>query len=312
MERDARTIVCMQLSQQCRAPDLGQFLQEKAGPVRSCKIITDRVSGRSKGIAYVEFYDLDSIPKAIGLNGEALMGVPIMVMLTESEKNRLAAAKAQEEKLSLCRVAVGNLPPQLDTDMLKMLFESFGRIKECIVTPGPPGQSSSGYVEFDSAKDASTALEAMNGHTVLDRAISVSLASQLLGGMMMQTSMLDIPQASNPLLDQEETDRTGIMMTSAGRANIMAKLAASHGATGMTNTMMTTAIASTTSMPNIPNIPVIQPIQAGQGQGQEQAGAEVAGVVTQPGVHLALRNMFNPATETEPEWDLDLREDVLE
>lgn len=94
IQRDARTIVCMQLSQRCRAADLGQFLQDRCGDVRSCKIITDRNSGRSKGIAYVEFYDVESVPKSLALNGELVLGVPIMINLTESEKNRYSERSA--------------------------------------------------------------------------------------------------------------------------------------------------------------------------------------------------------------------------
>lgn len=41
---------------------------------------------------------------------------------------RLAAAKAEDEKASQCRIAIGNLPAQLESGMLKMLFESFGRV----------------------------------------------------------------------------------------------------------------------------------------------------------------------------------------
>jgi RNA-binding protein 39 len=71
------------------------------------RIVTDRLSRRSKGcalslfemffemlmssgsIGYVEFRSIDLVEKAMSLSGTVVMGLPIMVQLTESERNRL-------------------------------------------------------------------------------------------------------------------------------------------------------------------------------------------------------------------------------
>lgn len=47
------------------------------------RIIADRNSRRSKGIAYVEFVAIQSVPLAIGLTGQRLLGVPIMVQASQ-------------------------------------------------------------------------------------------------------------------------------------------------------------------------------------------------------------------------------------
>lgn len=57
----------------------------------------DKRSQRSKGVAYVEFYLEESVPKAIGMTGQKLMGIPIIVSASEAEKNQEAALKAQED-----------------------------------------------------------------------------------------------------------------------------------------------------------------------------------------------------------------------
>lgn len=57
----------------------------------------DKRTQRSKGVAYVEFYLEESVPKAIGMTGQKLMGIPIIVSASESEKNAEAALKAQED-----------------------------------------------------------------------------------------------------------------------------------------------------------------------------------------------------------------------
>ena len=40
-------------------------------------------------IGYVEFRSIDLVEKAIALSGTVVMGLPIMVQLTESERNKL-------------------------------------------------------------------------------------------------------------------------------------------------------------------------------------------------------------------------------
>lgn len=47
------------------------------------RMISDRYSRRSKGIAYIEFVDTTSVPLAIGLTGQRLLGVPIIVQASQ-------------------------------------------------------------------------------------------------------------------------------------------------------------------------------------------------------------------------------------
>lgn len=46
-------------------------------------MISDRNSRRSKGIAYIEFVEASSVPLAIGLTGQRLLGVPIIVQASQ-------------------------------------------------------------------------------------------------------------------------------------------------------------------------------------------------------------------------------------
>lgn len=54
--------------------------------VRDVRMISDRNSRRSKGIAYVEFVDVSSVPLAIGLTGQRVLGVPIIVQASQVRK----------------------------------------------------------------------------------------------------------------------------------------------------------------------------------------------------------------------------------
>ncbi|ELW69605.1 RNA-binding protein 39 [Tupaia chinensis] len=87
-ERDARTVFCMQLAARIRPRDLEEFFST-VGKVRDVRMISDRNSRRSKGIAYVEFVDVSSVPLAIGLTGQRVLGVPIIVQASQIESIQL-------------------------------------------------------------------------------------------------------------------------------------------------------------------------------------------------------------------------------
>lgn len=100
-------------------------------------MISDRSSRRSKGIAYIEFVEASSVPLAIGLTGQRLLGVPIIVQASQAEKNRAAAAAAaaaaannlQKGMFGPMRLYVGSLHFNITEDMLRGIFEPFGRVR---------------------------------------------------------------------------------------------------------------------------------------------------------------------------------------
>lgn len=75
--------------------------------VRDVRMISDRNSRRSKGIAYIEFVEASSVPLAIGLTGQRLLGVPIIVqasqvMVTSSNHRLHIDSYNSETKHSSC------------------------------------------------------------------------------------------------------------------------------------------------------------------------------------------------------------------
>ena len=93
VQKDKRTVFIRQLSQKITAPILQEFC-ERAGPVRQVKLVSDRVTHRFKGVAYVEFRSEECVPIAVSMTGQKLLGVPIIVEITETEKNRIAEEAA--------------------------------------------------------------------------------------------------------------------------------------------------------------------------------------------------------------------------
>ncbi|XP_051632442.1 probable RNA-binding protein 23 [Manacus candei] len=180
-ERDARTVFCMQLAARIRPRDLEDFFSA-VGKVRDVRIISDRNSRRSKGIAYVEFCEIQSVPLAIGLTGQRLLGVPIIVQASQAEKNRLAAMAAPLQKGSggPLRLYVGALHCNITKEMLRGIFEPFGKIDSIVLMRDPDTGQSKGYgfITFSEAECARRALEQLNGFELAGRPMRVGQVTE--------------------------------------------------------------------------------------------------------------------------------------
>ncbi|XP_077626507.1 putative RNA-binding protein 23 isoform X3 [Crocuta crocuta] len=184
-ERDARTVFCMQLAARIRPRDLEDFFSA-VGKVRDVRIISDRNSRRSKGIAYVEFCEIQSVPLAIGLTGQRLLGVPIIVQASQAEKNRLAAMANNLQKGSggPMRLYVGSLHFNITEDMLRGIFEPFGKIDNiALMKDSDTGRSKGyGFITFSDSECARRALEQLNGFELAGRPMRVGHVTERLDG----------------------------------------------------------------------------------------------------------------------------------
>ena len=61
---------------------------KKCGKIRDIKILKNLKNKKSKGIAYVEFYDREYVDDALALSGSILCGNEIRIQLVQAEKNR--------------------------------------------------------------------------------------------------------------------------------------------------------------------------------------------------------------------------------
>lgn len=95
----------------------------------------DNKTRRSKGISYVEFQDTESVPLAIGLTNQKLLGVPIIVQPSQAEKNRLANATSLlglKGNQGPMRLYVGSLHFNITEEMLRGIFEPFGKVSKTV------------------------------------------------------------------------------------------------------------------------------------------------------------------------------------
>jgi len=293
-DRDARTVFCMQLAQRIRSRDLEEFFSA-VGKVREVKLIQDKHSKRSKGIAYVEFKELQSVPLALGLNGQRLLGVPIVVQPTQSEKNKVAAAQLTLQKATQghTKLYVGNLHENITDDMLKGIFSPFGRVDSIQIVKDQDTGFSRGYafITFAEAQYAKQALDQLNGFEIAGRPIKLNTVSQSA-----EFNAAAALACGPSFLDNDAVERAGIDLGTTGRLQLMAKLAEGTGLEVPSAAQQALWLGQSMGL----GLPSAMPTPI------ESGGPPIATTCFQ------LSNMFDPQKETGYEWDQEIRDDVIE
>uniref|UniRef100_A0A6M2EDV5 RRM domain-containing protein n=1 Tax=Populus davidiana TaxID=266767 RepID=A0A6M2EDV5_9ROSI len=312
-ERDQRTVFVYQMPLKATERDVYEFFS-KAGKVRDVRLIMDRNSRRSKGVGYVEFYDAMYVPMAITLSGQLLLGQPVMVKPSEAEKNLIQPSASGGGTGGVTgpfgavdrKLYVGNLHFNMTEMQLRQLFEPFG-IVELVQLPLDleTGQCKGfGFVQFTQLENAKAAQSALNGKLeIAGRTIKVSSVTEH-GGQQ---------DSGVKSADFDDDDGGGLALNAQSRALLMQKLDRTGTATGIAGSLGVPLLNGSAPNQQAISLPV---------NGQTNIGAAAFPALVlpspayesigQPSECLLLKNMFDPATETEPDFDLDIKEDVEE
>lgn len=82
-------------------------------------------------VGYVEFKDEETVQKALQLTGRPLENIPIIVKLTEAEKNRQVKKPddgGQSSSAPFHRLYIGNIHFNVTQEDLEAVFEPFGEL----------------------------------------------------------------------------------------------------------------------------------------------------------------------------------------
>ncbi|KAL1563890.1 RNA-binding protein 39-like [Salvia divinorum] len=198
-ERDQRTVFAYQITLKAGERDIYEFFS-RAGKVRDVRLIMDRNTRRSKGVGYIEFYDSMSVPMAIALSGQPLLGQPVMVKPSEAEKNLVQSTTAASGGLlgpysgGARRLYVGNLPLTIKEEQFRQVFEPFGAV-ELVQMPSDPGTGNcKGYafIQFARLEDAKAA-QNLNGQLeIAGRSIKVSAITDQAGMQEAGVNLADL------------------------------------------------------------------------------------------------------------------------
>ncbi|XVE86619.1 hypothetical protein DITRI_Ditri18aG0048500 [Diplodiscus trichospermus] len=311
-ERDQRTVFAYQMPLKATERDVYEFFS-KAGKVRDVRLIMDRNSRRSKGVGYIEFYDVMSVPMAIALSGQLLLGQPVMVKPSEAEKNLVQSNTSSAGAVGVAgpygavdrKLYVGNLHFNMTEMQLRQIFEPFGPV-ELVQLPLDleTGQCKGfGFVQFAHLEHAKAAQSALNGKLeIAGRTIKVSSV----------TDHVSTQDTTAKAADFDDDEGGGLALNSQSRALLMQKLDRSGIATSITGSLGVPLLNGSAPNPQAVTLPVnglaaypapvLPPIMS----------TTALDPIGQPSECLLLKNMFDPATETEPDFDLEIKEDVEE
>ncbi|XP_019097901.1 PREDICTED: RNA-binding protein 39 isoform X2 [Camelina sativa] len=299
-ERDQRTVFAYQMPLKATERDVYEFFS-KAGKVRDVRLIMDRNSRRSKGVGYIEFYEVTSVPMALALSEQIFLGQPVMVKSSEAEKN-LAQTNSTTGGTGPAdrKLYVGNLHFNMSEPELRQIFERFGPVElvQLPVDAETKQCKGFGFIQFAQLEHSKAAQIELNGKLEISgRTIKVSAVSDHIGTHDTAPKSADFDDddggglalnAQSRALLMQKLDRTGIAASIVGSLGVPALNGTAYNQPGMIPSFPT-AVLPTAANPSFVTEPVGQPSDC-----------------------LLLKNMFDPATETDPEFDLEIREDVKE
>jgi len=104
-------------------------------------------------VGYVEFKNEESVAQALQLTGQTLKGLPIIVQVTEAEKNRQARAtesgSGNANQVPFHRLYVGNIHFNVTEEDLRAVFEAFGELEFVQLQRDENGRSRGyGFVQY--------------------------------------------------------------------------------------------------------------------------------------------------------------------
>ncbi|KAL3613936.1 hypothetical protein CASFOL_042010 [Castilleja foliolosa] len=293
-ERDQRTVFAYQIPLKAGERDVYEFFS-RVGKVRDVQLIMDRNTRRSKGVGYIEFYESMSVPMAIALTGQLLLGQPVMVKPSEAEKNLVQPTVVTGGGIGpysggARKLYVGNLPLTINEGQLRQVFEAFGAI-ELVQMPTDPGTlNCKGYafIQFSRLEDAKAA-QSLNG--------TLEIAGQFIKVSAI-TDQAGMQDAGVNMADFDDDEGNGLTLNANSRALLMQKL-------DRTGTASSINAASAAPVLGQNPVPAFPGLTAG-GLSMPAPPIESVGV---PSECLLLKNMFDPNDEADSEFDLDIKDD---
>jgi RNA-binding protein 39 len=277
---------------------------------------------------------------AIALSGQLFLGQPVMVKPSEAEKNLAQSNSTTVGGTGPAdrKLYVGNLHFNMSELQLRQvifsflgqlfnyiwtlqqlffflsvsfifsqlfpflyqIFEAFGPV-ELVQLPLDPetGQCKGfGFIQFVQLEHSKAAQIALNGKLeIAGRTIKVSSVSDHIGTQDSAPKSADFDDddggglalnAQSRAMLMQKLDRSGIATSIVGSLGVPGLNGAAFNQPGM-NPSFPTSVLPTTAIPSFVN---------------EHVGL--------PSECLLLKNMFDPATETEPNFDLEIRDDVAD
>jgi len=241
LTRDARTVFVSQLVLRAQESDLKLYF-EQVGKVAQVRLLSDKY-GKSRGIGYVEFEDLETVPRALVLNGQKFCmkhsgcvcsGFPISIKPSQVEKNY--AFTAEKEGGSLLstnidkRVYILGLPSSATEAGLRKICDggNFGVVDRVSIISDKNGTSKRfGFITFKSIDGATDASSKLHDSEMVFPRLAREPSGKESGGYSDAEELLTAA-ASTKTTGASDTI---ICKVKAGRLNVMGLVVAHTGET---------------------------------------------------------------------------------
>ena len=283
----------------------------------------------------------------MSLSGKSLGGFPVSVQLTQAEKNRAAQQSQQsiQQERSM-KLYVSNIHTKVTNEDIRPVFSAFGDLLSLEIKLDHRGRSKGyGFVEFKKETDAIGAMQQLNGLEILGQKIKVVAAdpnqisninnsnnNNTTGNNDSLLNNIDLNGQQSSLKD--ESGNGGLSLSTAGKLALMKKLSRGQVKNIIDNpdnksnlpfdptklltnasihkTVVPTHIATPVSSFNNKPQNVQQSTLTSKQTLQNDSNPNNNNNKNIKSRCVLLKNMFDPLTETDPDFDLEIREDVKE
>lgn len=208
---------------------------EQYGSVVSVEVMKDRVTGDPRGFAFVVFADEDTVDlvmkeprheinhKIVDVKRAQARGVAPPSIHGEGRREHGTTSDEQPEQSPeqlQTKVFVGGIPPSIDRDELKRIFEQFGVVVDAVVMMDQAQMRSRGFgfVTFDSGSNGAKHAIAAQPLSIQGRHVEVKLATP-------KGDQKRLPNAGGPR-------NVGLRAGMSSSSGEFAGLAASYGRSG--------------------------------------------------------------------------------
>lgn len=149
----------------------------KCGEISEIRLIQN-FKGKSKGYAYVEFKNFDSVKKSLALDRQLVQGRPMFVSECEdrnvSRTHQFKFATSMEQN----KLFIKGLPFTCSKEALETIFKEYGSLKDVrLVTYRNGAPKGLAYVEYEDSVGAAKAVLQTDGLKIGDHTISVSISN---------------------------------------------------------------------------------------------------------------------------------------
>lgn len=168
------------------------------GGIRSVNMMVDNLNKRHKGYGFVEFDTPDAASLAqANMDGMELAGRHVRVGRPANFPVELPPGIPRPLP---GRLYVANVHELIQEAELRAVFAAFGAVQHCNLVPDPHSRKHRGYgyIEYESPRDATTAVAALHGFELAARPLNVGrtvLGGPIPAGM---ASLAELPSTSKP------------------------------------------------------------------------------------------------------------------